>query len=156
MAMAYKGHKNLSVAYFSLREGFFMEGRYGVYAGDQEVGTVYVKREGLYYRFHCECQLAGKDICKVCVRCGGDALVLGTLIPEGRNFVLTTKLPIKRLKEDKPEFVIVTNKTDKWTKFIPIRENEMFLYLKYIKNAVFETHGTIRGVTICEISEAGE
>lgn len=125
-----------------------MEGKYSIYSGDRKVGTAAVSREGLYYRFDCECSLDKKEVCKIGVTCGEDRILLGTPIPEGRTFKLYTRLPIKRFSGDKPHFYITGNKDEKFDKFVPVREDAPFLYLKDLQNAVFQVQNGESGIAI--------
>jgi len=125
-----------------------MEGTYSILRSGQKVGTARVSREGLYYRFDCECTLDGKEVCKIGVSCGEDEILLGTPIPEGQIFRLRSKLPVKRFSGETPYFYILGNKKEKFEKFVPVDENKPFLYLKYLKNAVFQVRNGETGVMI--------
>ena len=50
-----------------------MEGKYAVTFGQTEVGIVQMKREGLYWRFCCRCQLSGDVVCRLVVHTVGHA-----------------------------------------------------------------------------------
>lgn len=125
-----------------------MEGTYSIYSDDRDVGKVAVSREGLYYRFDCQCRLEKMEICKIVAVCGGEQIVLGTPIPEGQIFRLRTKLPVKRFSGEVPRFYILKNKKENLEKFVPVNENEPFLYLKDLKNAVFQVRNGESGIAI--------
>ncbi len=125
-----------------------MEGIYDIHYGGQAVGTAKVSREGLYYRFDCRSQLDKRKICKICVVCGEDKIVLGTPIPDGQMFQLRTKLPVKRFSGDKLYFCIIENKKENYERFVPVNENEPFLYLKDLKNAVLQVRNGESGIMI--------
>ncbi len=123
-----------------------MEGTYRIYSGKEEVGTVTVSREGLYYCFDCHCRLAGKALCKIYLFCGEQRVQLGTPIPCGQDFSLRTRIPIKQLKVDKWEFAVVEKNAEICENFVSVSENEPFCALKYLKNARFRTKNGIRGI----------
>ena len=125
-----------------------MEGTYRIHSGGQAVGTVKVSREGLYYRFECECRLEKMEICKIGAVCGEEQIVLGTPIPEGQILRLRTKLPIKRFPGETPNFYILGNRIEEFKKFVPVDENKPFLYLRDLKNAVFCIQNGISGIVI--------
>ena len=123
-----------------------MEGTYSIYSGEQCVGTVAVSREGLYYRFDCRCRLEKRELCKICVNCGEDQILLGTPIPDGQQFRLCRKLPVKCFAGETPRFTVTGN--GKSEIFIEVRENEPFLHLKDLKKAVFRVRNGIAGIVI--------
>ncbi len=123
-----------------------MEGNYNIYAADQTVGTVAVSREGLYYRFDCQCRLGKRELCKIWVSCGKDQILLGTPIPDGQQFRLCRKLPVKCFAGGTLQFALTGNKKSEI--FIEVRENEPFAYLKDLKNAVFRVQNGIAGIAI--------
>lgn len=124
-----------------------MEGNYHVYAGDKTVGSVAVSREGLYYRFDCRCRLENKEICKICIACGQEQILLGTLIPEGRQYRLCRKLPVKRFTGETLRFFL-SGHEEKSEIFIEIRENEPFARLEDLKNAVYRVRNGRTGIVI--------
>lgn len=114
-----------------------MEGTYDAYLGTEAVGTVTVTREGLYYRFRCRCSLSG-DVCKLRLTCGGREVTLGTLIPEGTDFCINTRVPVKHMQSGIPAFSVIPNKPVVAGKFIPICPEEPFTYLERLKDAYLE------------------
>ncbi|MBQ8769112.1 MAG: hypothetical protein IJZ15_05665 [Oscillospiraceae bacterium] len=125
-----------------------MEGTYNIDCGGKKVGTAVISREGLYYRFDCNCQLERKEVCKICVVCGDKRIVLGTPIPEGQIFQLRTKLPVKRFSIGKPRFYIAGSKEEISEEFISVQPNAPFLHLKELKNAVFQVRDGESGIVI--------
>jgi len=122
-----------------------MEGTYSICCGAQKVGTAVVSAEGLYYSFRCRCQLDKKAICKLCVSCGDERILLGTPIPEGQYFVLRTRIPKKRFGAGEIA-VCVAFEGDSNEIFVPVRETELFPYLKEIKNAYAQVRGGEPGI----------
>lgn len=125
-----------------------MEGIYDIYCGEKVVGSAKVRREGLYYRFDCECQAERKEICKLYATCAQKQILLGTPIPEGQVFRLRTKLPVKLFSGVTPEFRLLRKLEETLEIFVPVRENEPFLHLKDLKNAVMQVRGGECGIVI--------
>lgn len=126
-----------------------MDGFYEIKLGDRPVGKVQVRREGLYYRFICRCQLEGDSVCKVSA---GD-VSLGVLIPMGDGFGLETRLPIKRFDDKDWDFQIMPNRPVLDGRFVPLSPEEPFAYIERLKNAYLARQNGQIGVIIRE--EAG-
>lgn len=101
-----------------------MEEIFDVTLDGQTVGTVRLKREGLYYQVYCRCRVADGEIHRLYA--GGEKL--GVLIPENGELVLNTKVAAKRMKEG-CAFTIGENSE----KFIPIRPGEAFEHLDKLR-----------------------
>ena len=101
-----------------------MEGIFDVTRDGQAVGTVQVKREGLYYYISCRCRVADGEIHRLYA--GGEGI--GVLIPEKGELILTTKVAAKRLK-DGCAFSLDGNPRN----FIPIRPGEPFEHLDKLR-----------------------
>jgi hypothetical protein len=125
-----------------------MEGTYSIHCGGQAVGTVKVSKEGLYYRFECECRLQKREVCKISAVCGEETIAIGTPVPEGEMFKLRTRLPVKRFSGRAPRFFITGNKEENAEEFIPVDPDAPFLHLKDLKNAVFCIQNGISGIVI--------
>lgn len=112
-----------------------MEGNYEVNFGGQAVGKVQVRRQGLYYVFHCRCRLTGEVVSKLVVHTGNHQENLGILVPMGDGFGLDTKVPVKKLGEGIPSFQVVPNRVVLQGQFVPIRAEEPFAYITRLQNA---------------------
>lgn len=112
-----------------------MEENFGVYFGSRLVGKVQVTRQGLYYRFHCRCQIMKDVVCRLCVVCGDRQESLGILVPVDSGFGLDTKIPVKRIGEGKMEFCLMTKHDMRAEKFAPIYPEEPFAYISRLKDA---------------------
>ncbi len=101
-----------------------MEGIFDVNLAGEAVGTVKIKREGLYLRLRCRCRAPGREI----RRLYADGEKLGVLIPEDGELVLKTKVAAKRLKPG-CAFTLDENIGT----FIPIRPGEPFAQLEQVR-----------------------
>lgn len=122
---------------------------YAVYFGDNPVGKVQVIRQGLYYRFHCCCQVTGDVMCRLMVSCGKNQENLGVVIPRGDGFGLDTQIPVKRLGEGEMCFRLVA-KHEQLAKgtFIPIAPEEPFAYISRLKESFLVRQGNQVGILI--------
>lgn len=123
-----------------------MDGRYDIFMGNQVVGAAVVQQQGLYYRFQCRCRLPKDYFCRVTVECDGRHESLGTLLPAGDGYCLTTRLAAKKLGQGKPRFCIVPKAPA--GRFIPVYPDEPFAYLTQLKNAYLEERRGQVGVVI--------
>ncbi len=103
-----------------------MQGKYDVIWNGQSVGTVEIKREGLYYRIFCRCNPVDGEIHRLYV----DWDKLGVLIPERGALVLETRVAAKRLKAGGVFTLDGMNET-----FLPICAGEPFVHLDKLRKA---------------------
>ena len=97
-----------------------MEGNYAVTLDGQTVGTVELKREGLYYRILCRCRVADNRV----HRLYADGEKIGVPVPKNGVLILETKVAASRLKSG-CAFSLDENRGQ----FIPIRPGEAFSHL---------------------------
>lgn len=127
-----------------------MDGMYEVLLGGQPVGKARVERQGLYYGISCRCKLSGEVIQKLEVTCGDHTESLGVLVPDGVDFVLKTKLPVKRLGDGELRFRIQPRHSEITGKFIPLSPEEPFAYLAKLENAFLEIRDGKMGILLKE------
>ena len=97
---------------------------FDVTRGGQAVGRAEIKREGLYCRIICRCQINDHEI----HRLYADGEKIGVLVPEGKELVLETRVAAKRLKEGCCFFL------DQYMgEFIPICPGEPFYHLDKLR-----------------------
>ena len=121
---------------------------YGVLLGGQSIGKAKVERQGLYYSISCRCRLSGEVVYKLTVSCGENTENLGILVPEGGAFVLTTRIPAKRLGEGELVFRAVPRHTELRVKFVPISPESPYAYLSRLENAFLEVRNGQLGLII--------
>lgn len=130
-----------------------MTGTYDILLGGKPVGQATVTEQGLYYRFVCRCRITGEVMYKLTVTCGGQTENLGLLVPEGKDYVLSTRLPAKRFAQGKPEFRAVPRHSRMTGKFIPVYPDEPFAYISRLHSAFLENRGGQLGVVLSEETE---
>ena len=111
-----------------------MEGRFPVYFGEEIVGSVDVRPEGLYHVFCCCCQLSGDVMLDLCLHIGSEVKKLGLLCPVTGGFGLRKRL--SGLPEGASfRFTLQPRRTVGKGLFCPVRETEPFTYLHCLQKA---------------------
>ena len=101
-----------------------MDEKFEVTHGGRTVGTVKLRREGLYCRILCRCGLMDGEI----YRLYADGEKLGVLVPSGGELVLETKVAAKRLKPG-----CGFSLDGRQASFFPIRPGEAFPQLCLVR-----------------------
>ena len=126
-----------------------MDGIYDIFRGEDKIGKAEVRREGLYYRFRCYCNLTGEVMYRIIVLCGGKTENLGIPVPEGDCFQLSTKLPVSRFSSDEPEFRAVPRHPRQGL-WVSISPETPFEYITRLEHAVAEKRDGQMGLLISE------
>lgn len=130
-----------------------MEGLYDILRGGEKIGKAEVRREGLYYRFKCACDLTGEVMYRLTVSCGEKTENLGIPVPEGDCFCLNTRLPVSRFPKEEPVFRAVPRHEKQQTgKWVPISPETPFDYIARLQDAVMERRDGEVGILIKEDS----
>ncbi len=127
-----------------------------VTVGSRSVGRVQVRRQGLYYVFHCRCTLSGETPWRLEAACGEKKEDLGVLVPMDGGFGLDTRRPVKTLGEGKLRFTLLPKRIPHRTNFAPIYPEEPFAYIQKLKNAFLETRNGQLGAVWKEKSRQEE
>lgn len=125
-----------------------MEGTYPLLLGSETVGTVQIKREGLYLRFCCRCRLPGDVMYKLQVSCGGKEANLGVLAPTGGYFGLNKRVSARHLGQGTPNFSLVRHREHGGGVFVPIYPEEPFAYIHKLENAFLAQQAGQLGIII--------
>lgn len=112
-----------------------LEGNYPIYLDGRIVGQAAVCREGLYWHFRCQCRRSWEVVSRLYVTDGEKTECLGVPVPEGTVFRLDTRIPQKKLGEEKFRFYVRPDRVQPDAAFSPIRPEEPFAYLARIKDA---------------------
>ena len=132
-----------------------METCYEVCYGNEAIGKVQLRKEGLYYRVICRCVVPGKEIYRLFVQQGSRRESLGVLVPEGDGLVLNKRIPAKRFLDGASAFVVSTGAGSSTGEFIPICPEEPFLYIHRLKTAFLDSENGKIGIRIKKNPEAG-
>ena len=93
------------------------------------IGSVTVVKEGLYYRFCCQCKLSKEVVYKLVVSCGGHMTVIGICVPQSNGFGLEKRIPVKRVGEGHMEFQVIPYNQESSVKIVPIDPNAPFKFI---------------------------
>lgn len=121
---------------------------YIVNFGKDPAGKVQVIRQGLYYCFHCRCQLTGAVMCRLEAVCGAHRENLGVLVPMDGGFGLDTQVPVKRFKGEEFSFQIIPRHHRPEGIFVPISPEEPFAYIARLKDGFLEVKNGQAGVVL--------
>ena len=125
-----------------------MVGVYEIKEGTNTVGKATVEQQGLYYKISCRCQLTGKGMHRLMVFCNEKQEDLGTLVPLDGAFGLEKRIPVKRLGDGKPEFLLMSKDSVQKERFIPVYPEEPFSYMSRLKDAYLERRNGQLGIVI--------
>ncbi len=123
---------------------------YSAYLGGDEIGTVTLKKNGLYYHIDGRCRLSGQVICCLIAQTQTNRINLGTMIPDNGYFRLKSRIAIKKLGEGSLHFIVEPKHPEKDTLFIPLRADEPFTYLQRLSNAYLACRDDIIGIEFQE------
>jgi len=112
-----------------------LEGIYQVLLDKENVGKVSVERQGLYYRVQCCCELKNEQMYRLRLHWADKERDLGLLVPDGKNFVVRTRFPVKDAGTGAAEFYLHDPSRRK-QEFIPIIPDEPFEQLEQLKDSV--------------------
>ena len=130
-----------------------MQRQFAVTLGEKQVGKVLVKRQGLYYSFHCRCDLAMERIYRLMVACGTVRENLGILVPKDGSFMLDTRKPVKLIGEGDMQFSLHTKEEEKSITFVPIIPEEPFAYISRLKESFLMLRDGQPGIALSKMQE---
>lgn len=123
---------------------------YAIYLGRDPVGKARVEKRGLYYCFECRCALESDVMYRVAVHWGSRQESLGILAPEGKEFVLQKKLPVKLFPDGEPTFRVLPKRQPVPENFYPVYPEEPFSYITRLQNAFLLTKNGQVGIGVKE------
>ncbi len=118
-----------------------MTGEYVITSNEKPVGKATVSRQGLYYRFSCQCQKT-PGIWKAAVRCGSKTVLLGTCIPDGAVLKIEKKVAAKELGDGVFSVVLLSGEEKQGHRAVPLYEDRRFEALSKLPYSRF---GRING-----------
>ena len=125
-----------------------MDTYYPVNLNGKPAGKTTVRRQGLYYIFFCRCQITGNTIYRLIVSDGKNKENLGILVPQEGSFMLTAKLPVKRLGKGELSFYLQPKQSEVNEFFIPISPEEPFTYIARLKESFLTQRNQQMGICI--------
>lgn len=110
------------------------------------IGQAQVWQEGLYYRFDCRCQPIG--MCRLAVCCGEHREYLGIPVPRAGEFILTTRIAVKKIGRGEMRIVAEAKHRGQNNEFISVDPEEPFQWLSMLQNAYLQERSGKIGVII--------
>ena len=108
---------------------------YELKIGNEVVGYVSVRYEGLYCQISCSCRLSGAVIYRLVAVVGTEKINIGICAPKGKYFCVEKKFPAKILRNKTVSFLLVPKHQNLGGRFIPIRADEPFAYIAKLEEA---------------------
>ncbi len=124
-----------------------MEGTFDVTFGNQTVGSVQVRRQGLYYHYSCRCQNFTESMYDVY----WGSYRLGLLIPQNGGLCLEGRLPVKTLAQESGGFYAKPRHAGMAGRFVALSPREPFSYLRNLENAYLENRNGQLGVVLKDL-----
>ena len=123
---------------------------YTVSVGSKQVGRVQMLLQGLYFRVECRAELTGSISYRLVAVTDGARENIGILIPEGKSWTLTRKIPCKRLNPENLQFLLLPSHEPVEGKFVPLSPEEPFSYLEQLKDLYLKKQQDRTGVIVKE------
>ena len=115
--------------------GCNVEGTYEVISGGQAVGSVVIRRQGLYYHIRCLCHLSGEGMFRLILEVGERTIDLGIMVPTDSFFGLQTRLSAKSLGTGSIHFHLKPQRNSENECLISVCPEEPFQYLSRLESA---------------------
>ena len=125
-----------------------LQKEYSVFSGGEEIGKVWVHRQGLYYHICCRCALTGAIPYKLQATCAEKTVDLGLCVPKGQDFGVDTSIPIKRLGEGMLSFQLMPRHKKSEGRFVPISPEEPFHYISQLQQAHLSKQDGVVGIVL--------
>lgn len=95
------------------------------------VGEAHVEKIGLYYEFRCYCNFSKRDIYRIRVSDGKSNVLLGVCVPDGNQFHLKTRIPVKKMHGETFRFTAEAQNN----RGILIESGKAFAYIDKLETA---------------------
>ena len=119
-----------------------MEGTYHIYSAEKAIGTVVVKRQGLFYQVACRCTLSREVMFCLILQFNGEEMNLGILTPMNGGFGINTRINCKRIGQGSPLFYIKPRRNTQEPTVIRFAPDEPFAYLSRLQHAYLAKRGS--------------
>ena len=111
-----------------------LEGTYKVNFGEKQVGSVEVKRVGLYYELQCRCSRCDGQMVELVAEGKGFWENLGLLLPMEGGLGLKMRIPVKRMGEGQRRFSLHLRHEEE-ENLIEVDADEPFAFLQQLESA---------------------
>lgn len=120
-----------------------MESCYPVYWKGEKAGQLTVEKAGLYYCFLCRVKLPAGSRCRLYAHTNGESRDLGLCVPDGGDFVLQRKLPIKQFSHGEYSFLLDQPAAEQ---FVPVWGDRPFPAMDNLEKGKFAVRRNQPGI----------
>jgi hypothetical protein len=124
-----------------------VEGTYPVTYEEKRVGTVILRRCGLYFEVHCRCSLIVDKMLQLMMLATQTEGNLGLLMPSGGILELRRRVPVKRFQNASPMFFL-RPRAGREAMFIEVDPHQPFPQLHRLGECVFCVKDGVRGMML--------
>ncbi len=117
---------------------------YPIHFGNVLCGSAEIVQQGLYYKICCKSKILTGVPCKIYIQTDNDFINLGTCTKYGGSYYVETKIPCKKIPNEKMHFWLIP--IARPNIFIPITNKAPFPYLKNLENAKVVFRGDQIGI----------
>jgi len=125
-----------------------MEKIYDVFSGGQRVGSVQLRKRGLYWQFDCHCKPVGKQVFRLEMKMGDQWKSLGIPVPEGECWCLSTRIPIRQMENSAEKFRLTPLGEAPKGRFLPVYEQQPFPELSRVRKGKLAIRDGVVGILL--------
>ena len=116
---------------------------YQIFKNETCVGSAHILQEGLYYRICCNCKVSTKGIHRIVVCDDENTADLGICVPQGNEFILTSRIPVKKLNIENCSFSLVKQGNQKAKREVPVETGKPFPAIEELGSAYFRSEDSV-------------
>ena len=129
-----------------------MEEAYPIYFANEKIGSVELKKEGLYCRVYGKCTLTGSVTFMLKGVWKDKTVPLGVFVPEGKFFIVSTRIPLKRLGEGQVQFFAEPKHSTVTDRFVPLSPQEPCKWITRLSQCSYEVRFDQPGLVLTDRS----
>lgn len=115
--------------------------QFPAFLGEEIVGTVDLRTNGLYYDIQAKCRLSGQVVCRLVASAGAQTVNLGILVPENDSFCISARIARRKLDEGELTFRVCPKNQPTEYPVIILRPEEPFRYLDRLTRGYLRIEG---------------
>lgn len=130
-----------------------MDTCFDVFLQQKPVGTVILRKQGLYYQLECLCPVPMPERCDLVLVCDGKEMNLGICVPYAKGFGLKTRMKTAAIGEGDIRFVLSPKDLPRKTEFYPVFEDKPFESIERLEYAHLQIRGGQPGIVFYDQSD---
>lgn len=115
-----------------------MDTCFDIFLSQNKVGTVTLRKQGLYYQLECYCSIPMKERFSLVLICGSNEINLGVCVPYEKGFGLKTRIKCAAIEHREPRFALLPKNLTQKKPFYPVFKNKPFALLDNLENGYFQ------------------